>query len=252
MKISKELAEIFGIHAGDGYLRNDGKRTELDISGHVEDKEYYDKHISNLFLKEFNLKLNCRYFPHRNTYGFVVRQKEIIELFHKFGFPYGRKGQIVNVPESVLNSKDNIIKACFLRGIADTDGSLTFDRKFKSGKYIKFKRERNYYPRIIFMTISQPLFEDISKLLVDLKFRFYTQIYTPKNPKENIKYKIWITGTKELERWMALVGFANFSKFSRYLVWKKFGHCPPKTTRAQRESILKGELDPNSLYGPVA
>jgi len=251
MEISEELAEIFGIHAGDGYLRNDGKRIELDISGHVEDKEYYDKHISNLFLKEFGIELNCRYFPHRNTYGFVIRRKDVVELLHKFGFPYGRKGNIVKVPESVLNSKDNIIKACFLRGIADTDGSLTFDRKF-NGKYTEFRKTRNYYPRIIFTTISKPLSEDVSKMLKYLDFRFYNQLYRPKNPKDSIKYKIWITGVKELEKWMTLVGFANYGKFSKYLIWKKFGHCPPKTTQMQRDSILKGKLDPNSLYGRLA
>ena len=28
IEISPEMAEICGIHAGDGYLRNDGKRVE--------------------------------------------------------------------------------------------------------------------------------------------------------------------------------------------------------------------------------
>ncbi len=251
MEISKELAEIFGIHAGDGYLRNDGHRRELDISGHVEDKDYYDKHISKLFLKEFKIKLNCRYFPHRNTYGFVIRQKEIIELFHKFGFPYGRKGQIVKVPESVLNSRNNIIKACFLRGIADTDGSITFDRRF-NGKYIEFKRERNYYPRIILMTTSVALHRSVIKLLDELGINYRVQVYTPKKTTESIKYKIWVRGARYVEAWMSIIGFANYSKFSKYLIWKKFGHCPPKTTQIQRDSILKGNLNPNSLYGPVA
>jgi len=191
--VSAELAEIFGIHAGDGYLRNDGKRRELDISGHVEDKEYYDKHVAKLFLKEFGIEPICRYFPSRNTYGFVVRQKEIIELFHKFGFPYGRKGDIVKVPKCILLSRNLSVKAKFLRGLADTDGCLTFDRKF-NGKYSKFKREKNYYPRIILTTISEKLCKDVSSLLRNLNFRHYVQKYKPKRIEEHMKYKIWITG----------------------------------------------------------
>lgn len=251
MEISKELAEIFGIHAGDGYLRHDGHRIELDISGHVEDREYYDKHVSNLFLKEFDIKLNCRYFPHRNTYGFVIRKKEIIELLHQFGFPYGRKGDIVRIPNCILNSTNNIIKSRFLRGLMDTDGSISFDRRF-NGKYVKFKRERNYYPRVIFGTTSKALWEDMSKILLELNFKFRADTYEPKKATENTRYRLWITGVKQVEKWINMIGFANFSKYSKYLIWKKFGYCPPNTTQLQRDSILKGELDPNSLYGPVA
>ena len=36
--ISPELAEICGIHAGDGYLRGKDHRKELDISGNIEEK----------------------------------------------------------------------------------------------------------------------------------------------------------------------------------------------------------------------
>ena len=39
-ELSPELAEICGIHAGDGYLRSNEHRIELDISGNVEEKEY--------------------------------------------------------------------------------------------------------------------------------------------------------------------------------------------------------------------
>ena len=49
------LAEICGIHAGDGYLRGGegNSRWELDISGSVEEKEYYDLHVKRLFEKVF-------------------------------------------------------------------------------------------------------------------------------------------------------------------------------------------------------
>ena len=65
--LSENLAEICGIHAGDGYLRNDGKRIELDISGNMEEKEFYDKHVIPLFSKFFKMKIKGKYFYSRNT-----------------------------------------------------------------------------------------------------------------------------------------------------------------------------------------
>ena len=79
MKKEEKIAEICGIHAGDGYLRNDGRRVEWDISGNIEEKNYYDKEVIPLFNKIFDLNIKGRFFKGRNTYGFVIRNKKIIE-----------------------------------------------------------------------------------------------------------------------------------------------------------------------------
>ena len=50
---SPDIAEICGIHAGDGYLRNEGYQRELDISGNIDEKEYYDSHVVPLFERVF-------------------------------------------------------------------------------------------------------------------------------------------------------------------------------------------------------
>ena len=57
VEITQELAEICGIHAGDGYLRIRGGKIELDLTGHVEEKEYYDEHVVLLFNRLFGLNL---------------------------------------------------------------------------------------------------------------------------------------------------------------------------------------------------
>ena len=100
-----KLAEICGIHAGDGYLRSKNYHNELDISGSLEEKEYYDYHVSSLFKDVFNININNRHFQSRNTYGFVIRDKEIIRFMHSLGFPYGKKTLTVKIPDFILNNK---------------------------------------------------------------------------------------------------------------------------------------------------
>ncbi|MBS3100363.1 hypothetical protein J4463_04085 [Candidatus Pacearchaeota archaeon] len=124
-EMTPELSEICGIHAGDGYLRDDGQRRELDISGSFEEQIYYDRHVIPLFSKEFNLKVNGRIFASRRTYGFVLRGKKITRFFNQeLGFCLGSKSLIVKVPEQILYSDSLLIISRFLRGLFDTDGSL--------------------------------------------------------------------------------------------------------------------------------
>ena len=60
MDLSPGLAEICGIHAGDGHLRKRGNKTELEIGGSIEEKDYYNNHIVSLFEKVFQINVNPR------------------------------------------------------------------------------------------------------------------------------------------------------------------------------------------------
>ncbi|MBN4049183.1 hypothetical protein JYT91_01055 [archaeon AH-315-M20] len=248
-KISPELAEICGIHAGDGYFRFNGRSGELDISGNVEEKGYYDNHVIPLFNKVYDLNLSGRYFPYRNTYGFVIRDKKVLQSFYEIGFPSGSKSTIITVPKIILNSKNVVLYKMFLRGYLDTDGCINFDRRIYNKD--SFKVNRNYYPRLLFCTCSFNLAKDFKYMTQLLGFTAYIYPYISKIPTENIRYKIQITGFKVFKKWMKLIGTKNPTKLSRYLIWKKFGFCPPKTTYKQRLKILEGNLNPNRLYGPV-
>lgn len=248
IKFTPELAEICGVHAGDGYLRGNGK-WELDISGDVEEKDYYDFHLIPLLKKVFKIKIIGRYFPHRNTYGFVIRDRRVIETIHQVGFPYGAKSLTVKIPELILKDKELLIS--FLRGYFDTDGSLYFKRR-KSGSYSIFKKTRHYYPTLSFTTISKPLVEDLKKALKKLGFSFVYYSYKSKNPKEHLQHNLYLYGNKKLYKWMKLIGIKNPTKDSRFQIWQKYGFCPVKTTYPQRLKTLEGTIDPNIFYGPVA
>jgi hypothetical protein len=240
-----ELAEICGIHAGDGYLRNDGQRKELDISGAYDEREYYDNHVIPLFNKVFDLNIKGRFFPSRSTYGFVIRDSKVIEFMHDIiGFPYGSKSLIVDVPHFI--KKDASLIPNFLRGYFDTDGCLNFSKK--CGQYSEFKKTRHYYPRLVFITISPNLSKSLQAIFSLTGWVFTNYTYRSKRLNEHLRYKVDINGEYALRRWMSVVGIKNQSKYSRFLIWNKFGFCPPNTTFDQRQKILKGETNPESMY----
>jgi intein/homing endonuclease len=247
INLSPELAEICGIHAGDGYLRNDGKRAELDISGNLDEQEYYDVHVAELFQKEFNINISPQIFKSRNTYGFVIRDKRVIEFMHLLGFPFGSKTYTVHIPKIILTSKDKVLFARFLRGLFDTDGHLGF-RKFY-GKYIPFKTTKHHYPSVQLTTVSKNLVKDVKFLLSNLGFTYNVGTYNSKLKSEHTRYKITINNACQVRKWIQIVGTKNNSKFSRYLIWEKFGFCPTKLSFNQRKDILNGKLDINSV-GP--
>ena len=251
LKDGVSLSEICGLHAGYGYLRNDGKRIELDISGNVEEKEYYDRYVIPLFSNYFDIRIKGRYFPSRNTYGFVIRDRKIVDFMHNLGFPYGKKTTTVEVPRFIYESSNKKLSIAFLRGLFDTDGSFCPDRRYAKN-YRNFKRTYHYYPRISISTCSIRLSEQISLMLNRLNIGFYIQIYVSNKLTENTKRIIWVVGNKNVESWFNVIGSTNICKLTKYLVWKKYGFCPPRTNLNQRKQILKGKLDPRICYGLVA
>jgi intein/homing endonuclease len=247
MELNCELAEICGIHAGDGYMRvRERNKGEVDISGNVEEKSYYDNHVIPLFNQAFGLNMNGKYFS-RGTYGFISYRQEIRDALFKFGFPNGKKSDSVKVPELVLTSEDLKIYGAFLRGLFDTDGNLSFRKSYVG--IDKFNKHYNHYPTLKIVTISRNLAEGVIKMLHNLEILFNYHCRDSKKLNEHRKYILTISGIDGLERWMSFVGMKNPVKFTRYLIWKKFGFCPTKTSLRQREDILRGDLDINSI-GP--
>lgn len=245
--LTPEIAEICGIHAGDGHLRKNGK--EFEISGSYEEREYYDAHVIPLINFVLGLNIKGKFFPSKGTYGFSISSKALISLLIFFGFPKGKKDNIVQIPEQILHSQDPTIRRAFLRGIFDTDGCITFDKR--SYNTSPFKKTRNYYPRILFSTISKKLAIGIKELCEKEGFICKIYVYKSKKQTESLKYKLQMVGINNLERWMNIIIPKNSVKVSRYLIWKRYGFCPTNTKYEERTKILKGELDPNIFYGLV-
>lgn len=230
MGFNHDIAELCGIHAGDGYLRDDGKRREFEISGGFDERDYYDYHVIPLINRFFGLNIQGRFFYTKSTYGFVLRDRKVIAFMHYLGFPYGKKSNIVRAPNIIMENK--LFYPSFLRGYFDTEGCLTFDTKGKC----------HNYPRIIFSTVSKELAKNLNEILEELDFNIFFYKYKPKKQTESLKYAFNINGNENLNRWMSQVGIANCSKVSRYLVWKKQGFCQPRSTYKERLNILDDKL----------
>ena len=245
IKMGPELAEICGIHAGDGYLRlRERNKGEVEISGHLEERGYYNNHVVPLFNKVFNFSLMGKEFR-KGTYGIVTYKKTVRDTLVSLGFPSGKKSKTVRIPKTIRESEEKIIQTRFLRGLFDTDGNLYFRKSYTGIN--NFKQKHNHYPVLSITTISKDLVEDLIKILHTLNLNFNYRQRIPKRANENKQYIITISGVNNLKEWMKEIGVKNRVKLSRYLLWEKHGFCSPHTTLAQREDILKGKLDINSL-----
>lgn len=241
--LDKELAYFIGIHLGDGTMNKYGKYYySIGYSGHLVDEyEFYTKYFRNLFRKFFNKELYIRerLRPNRNSLDLSTQSKGIFTFLNtSLDILPGPK--IANpIPKIILNSKYN---PEFVRGLADSDFSLTFKSKCHS---------LHKYPTISLNTNNKLLLLDVNTILQrDFNFKTYTLFDFPKKRynKYYISNQLDINGTNQLENWMKLIGFCSRKHVTKYLIWKKFGFCPPYTTLPQRELILKEELDPYSFY----
>jgi len=165
IEMTPDLAEICGIHAGDGYMRKRGNNYELELSGGFDEKEYYDFHVVPLFERVFNIKIKAQYFRTKGTYGFRTSNKDVCKTLHNCGFPYGKKTFTVSVPEEILTSRNLDIIYSFVRGVFDTDGTLSFRCRNGSG-YKELLVKRHTLPEISIKVCSKNLRDGVAKLLL--------------------------------------------------------------------------------------
>ena len=246
-KLTKKLVYFIGIHVGDGTLSfNKSKHNYIiGYTGHFIDEYSFHQEtliplIKYLFNKDVQIKKDLR--KNRNSVRTYLKSKAIFTfLSHTIGLTVGSKKNS-GVPKIIKKSNKNI-KAHFLRGLADTDFSLTFKNKSKNS---------HSYPTISFSSASKTLVKETNKFLLEQSFSTcYLSTRRKYYSKRNIYYigsDIDINGRSNLDLWMRKIGFTSPKHITKYLVWKKYGFCPPYTNINQRIAILNGKLDIYSLY----
>ena len=235
VELSEDLAYLMGFHLGDGhmrqYIRSFGAlESTIFYDGHsINEYSHYKQNICPLIKRLFNYRCKIKIIKDRNNLRIIIGSRTIVDFMHlQCGIPLGPKMNI-NIP-GIIKNADIRIKRAFLRGLADTDFSLTFKKRVKTG----------YYPVIDFQTNCKSLHEDTKSLLIDLDFKIVHNYRISKRySKLHDSYYIQISGRNQLKKWMNEVGFSSPNHITRYLVWKKLGYLPTGTNILKRLDMLK-------------
>ncbi len=247
--MTKELSELIGVIIGDGHMEiynsNGITHSALKFAGHKsEDFDYYNEYVNSLFKKLFNLELDIKCYNRPKGSYLVARvdSKGLLQFLSKvLKLPTGNKVSISKIPECISLLAEQLD---FIRGLADTDFCITFKKKYKT---------YHYYPVISVTQKSKFMIEDLENLFRGLGFSFYVQYNVLDNDKRGFKtitHRIYISGTKNLSKWMDIIGFSNSKHLTKYLVWKRYGYCEPYTTLEQRKLLLT-RTDPGGFEPPT-
>lgn len=242
-RMTESLAEEIGIHVGDGslgiYKFLTGNMWVYRISGSLEELDYYKTHVKSLLESLFNFS---------GKISAVAENESQIRIYSKaiatfksnvLKLPVGSKSGTVRIPEVIISSPRCFTP--FLRGIADSDFSFTFKKKHW---------DVHKYPVIQAAFASRALVEDLQKILLDLKFKPYTCMNVTVADGKGNPHKIhslYLPGKNNLVKWYREIGFSSPITKTRFLVWKKFGFCPPYTTLNDRIKILSSDINPQEI-----
>lgn len=222
-KITPELAEEIGMHYGDGFLS--AKRYDYRLKGNYKDEiVYYTDYIKPLFKRLYNLDINLKKFD--STFGFEISSKALWEFKTKvIGIKPGNKFALC-IPES-LKVKNTEILCAFIRGLFDTDGSLSFKTKYGYKKY---------YPEISISLYSKNLVKEVGEILQMLGFK--PNIYL------NVKYpRISLNGIGSLKKYEKLIGWSSQKNLNKLNAWKN---------RYPNLYSNMADVAQRLVYGPVA
>lgn len=237
MKIDEDLAELLGIHIGDGCISENKRYSEYYLGGDlIEEKEYHDNWVGPLFNKKimnplFNKNVNYKEHPKVGVYAFHIFDKKLVDFFKGFGICSGSKMNVY-IPKAIISNK-KLLKR-FIRGLFDTDGSIYFEKSYTS------KDRKNNHPIIKIGTVSKKLAEDVYNSLKILGLN--PRVKRPHKGKKdkNPVYSVLIYRKSDIEFYINEIGFKNAKHYTKWLVFQKLGYCPPNTTLKERKDLIKG------------
>jgi len=186
--ITDELMWFVGAMAGDGHIGSPAdKRWGYAIFFHNKDTELINrmkKALKDLF------DLEAREYIDKRMGSFTLQTSLSIvaEILRYFGVPSGNKTASLELPDSVLNLPDDLVRV-YLRGLFDTDGGLS-----------------RSYREVTFGLMSREVVEKVSLLL--LRFGIVSRLDENKKG-EKVNYRIVISGKENLIRFAEAIGFTS-------------------------------------------
>ncbi len=204
-QLDVEMAELFGIYAGDGclafYRRGTTTDYRLTVSGSVDDFEYLER-VRSIVWSRFGSfgALKDRQLPGKKWLEFICRSKFVVDYFSKNGYLPGKKTDI-GIPDWIRSNSE--FSAAFIRGLFDTDGHFMLLPKGRLGLYPKFAFQ--FKPRRLIL--------ELVELLRQLGFSpsIYLGVFKP-DPKTGRIYEknyAYLNGWRNFLLWREKIGSSN-------------------------------------------
>lgn len=205
--INKELAYLCGVLAGDGSIQVRNQKHEYSIKcvGNPKDeKKFYHEVVGPTFRNVFGFQPTFKYHDNNTTYGFVVFSKSLVMyLTQAVGLPHGKKYSKLCIPTIFGDDKELLIH--FIRGLFDTDGCISFKRKY---------RLYPYYPVISFSSKNELFTREIATALKRFEFKISERYNYKVRDIRIVKgyttiSRIELNGRKNFQQWIERVGFSS-------------------------------------------
>lgn len=233
---SSKFYELSGALFGDGHIKYSNRKYNcyygITITGDLTEDMDYLLYLQVLINSLIDITPTLKI---REKYGVAylnLDSKEFVNfLVNDCVFPCNREKRTANIPHLIRNAKNLEYLGSFVRGLFDTDGTLFFGKKGCYSKYC--------YPMIELKNRNTALLEDTKVILEKLGFNPHIR-----NADQSARC-LYLSGRMALENWMIQIGFSNPKHYTKYLLWKKFDECPPRTTLRGRYILL----DNNQLKG---
>lgn len=194
----KELAEFVGIMLGDGGITS--RQVTVSLNSIADHK--YITFVKVLLEKLFGVSPAIYPKKGESVTDIVISRKRLVEYCVGLGLKRGNKiAQGVDIP--IWINKDKELQVSCVRGLWDTDGCIFQECH-------KIKNKTYCYPRLSFVSHSEPLRNSVYKILKKLDF----------SPKIRDNRSVQLERKEDIKRYFVVIGSHNQKHIERY---KNFG-----------------------------
>ena len=238
----QKIALLYGIIAGDGCLSKYKIRRRslchaLTLTGSLDDDLPFFTEVVHPLLIHFRGKdTNIKFRKDCRAIEFNFTDRKLFDLLHSYGFPIGKKGQKLIIPEVFY--KENLIKY-IAQGFMATDGSLVLT-----------KNPNKFYPRVESVVIHKDFLKQIYDYLTSIGLRgAYYLAKSKHNPKwlfPQEKYRFQFNGKDNLLLFGELVGFVNPKhkrKYEKFLEYNKNYNQAIKNISLANQIIVRTQIN---------
>ena len=190
-RMSNKLAELVGIHFGDGSIYMENKKTNrkyyrIVYCFNIKEKELQEE-VKKMFNDHFNIQLGEYTYINKSAVALACSSKELCYFLNEnFNIPFGKKNHLC-LPKIIKNNK--IYLRYFIRGLFKTDGCCFI------------KKDKGYeYPIIKITTKCKEFSKDIQKSLIGFGFRARIN---KKHWGNHSGYDVVLHGEKQHRKWFS-------------------------------------------------